>query len=180
MSHPSRDLVLLLCVVLAACVGAAIPASAETHIAPTAVVEADPDSLADILVAFERAERAINARDIDTLMSFYSDTYSYHRLSKPMLRDIWEDLFDQYRELQTFHNFSTVRVFGPPSQRTAEITCTGALWATSDLTKLRVPIDSWYEEVHYLVKENGAWRIKGNLGEDERLLPFGAAPHPLF
>lgn len=28
--------------------------------------------------------------------------------------------------------------------------------------------------------EEGTWRIRGNVGESSRVLPFGTAPHPLF
>jgi hypothetical protein len=34
--------------------------------------------------------------------------------------------------------------------------------------------------VHYLVIEEGEWRIHGNLGDSPRALPFGTSPHPLF
>jgi hypothetical protein len=50
----------------------------------------------------------------------------------------------------------------------------------SKTSGLRVPIDSWYEEVHFLTLEGGVWRIRGNVGETPRVLPFGTAPHPLF
>jgi hypothetical protein len=54
------------------------------------------------------------------------------------------------------------------------------LSAISKTSGLRVPIDSWYEEVHFLALEGGVWRIRGNAGETPRVLPFGTAPHPLF
>ena len=61
------------------------------------------------------------------------------------------------------------------------MTCTGVVWGTAKNTKLRAPVDSWYEEVHYLRKENGRWRIVGNVGgESQPALQFGVAPHPLF
>ena len=50
----------------------------------------------------------------------------------------------------------------------------------SDVTGQKTAIDSWYEEIHYLVKEDGKWRIRGNAGERPRALQFGTAPHPLF
>jgi hypothetical protein len=70
---------------------------------------------------------------------------------------------------------------GQGVQARAEITCTGALWATSKNTKDRVPIDSWHQEVHHLIKEKGMWRIIGNPSEGSpRPRMFGMAPHPLF
>ena len=50
----------------------------------------------------------------------------------------------------------------------------------SKVSGLRVPIDSWHEEVQFLTPEGGVWRIRGNAGETPRVLPFGTAPHPAF
>jgi len=47
------------------------------------------------------------------------------------------------------------------------------------VTGERVNIDSWFQEVHQLVYEDGAWRISGHSGEDPEKLQFGAA-HPFF
>ena len=43
------------------------------------------------------------------------------------------------------------------------MTCTGGLYGTEKHGK-PVTIDSWVREVHYLVKEEGAWRFLGNAG----------------
>ena len=59
-------------------------------------------------------------------------------------------------------------------------TVTEILSGISKISDLRVPIDSWYEEVHYLMLEGGVWRIRGNAGDRPRVLPLGTAPHPLF
>ena len=61
-----------------------------------------------------------------------------------------------------------------------EMTCTGSVSGLSKTSGLRVPIDSWHEEVHYLTGEGGVWRIRGNAGDRLRILSFGTAPHPLF
>ncbi|MBI3356031.1 MAG: hypothetical protein HY038_04540 [Nitrospirae bacterium] len=47
-------------------------------------------------------------------------------------------------------------------------------------TGKRVFLDSWFYEIHYVVYEDGAWRIRGHAGEDTRALPFGTSPHPFF
>ncbi|MFO0707780.1 MAG: nuclear transport factor 2 family protein, partial [Nitrospira sp.] len=119
--------------------------------------------------------------DLDGIMVLYSDEYYYHGLNKAAIRKVWADLFEHYKELESFHTFSVIRTVGVGSKRTAEMTCTGVVWGTAKDTKLRTPIDSWYEEVHFLKKENGTWRITGNAGgESQPVLPFGTAPHPLF
>ena len=77
--------------------------------------------------------------------------------------------------------FSVVRLVGSGSKLVGGMTCSGVVWGTSKDTTLRSPVDSWYEEIHYLKKENGRWRIVGNVGgESIAVLQFGVAPHPLF
>jgi len=34
--------------------------------------------------------------------------------------------------------------------------------------------------IHYLSRENGEWKIIGNVGETPKVLEFGTSPHPLF
>jgi ketosteroid isomerase-like protein len=160
--------------------GRDLTALGETRVAPGSIVETDRATVAELLATFDRAEQAVQARDLNAVMAFYSDDYHYHGLKKTEMRKIWDELFADYRQISSTHLFSTIRTGRSKSGLTAEVTCTGALWATSDLTGLRVPIDSWHEEVHFLVKEDGSWRIRGNAGEAPKTLPFGTAPHPLF
>jgi hypothetical protein len=76
--------------------------------------------------------------------------------------------------------FSKIVKVGSGSNAIIEVTCTGSLSGLSKTSGLRIPIDSWYEEVHFLMLEDGAWRIRGNVGEAPWVRPFGTAPHPLF
>ena len=170
-------------VLLTACLWAGPPMQvhAKTQLLPGGIQEVDSDTLKELLSTFEQAEQAMQGRDLDGIMALYSDDYLYHGLKKADVRKIWKQLFDHYRELESFHTFSVVRTVGPASKQVAEITCTGVIWGTSKDTTLRSPIDSWYEEVHFLKKENGRWRIAGNVGgESVPVLQFGVAPHPLF
>lgn len=155
--------------------------SAKTQITPSTIQEAHPQTVKELLATFELAEQAMQAHDIEGIMALYSDEYYYHGLKKPDIGKVWSQLFDHYKELESFHTFSVIRTVGSGSKLTAEITCTGVVWGTAKDTKLRTPVDSWYEEVHYLRKENGRWRIVGNVGgESQPVLQFGVAPHPLF
>jgi len=148
---------------------------------PGGTQETDSDTLKELLSSFEQAEQAMQARDIDRIMELYSDDYLYHGLKKADVQKIWKELFDHYKELESFHTFSVVRLSGLGGKLVAEMTCSGVVWGTSKDTTLRSPIDSWYEEIHYLRKENGRWRIVGNVGgESIPVLQFGVAPHPLF
>jgi hypothetical protein len=144
------------------------------------VIEVDVATLKAVVDAFEQAEEAIKAHDLEKVMAIYSPHYNYHGLKKDDLRKIWKELFDEYQEIASTHLFTKMAKVGSGRDAVLEVTCTGHLWARSKTSGLYVPIDSWYEEVHYLVLEDGAWRIRGNVGESPRVLPFGTAPHPLF
>ena len=170
-------------VLLTACMwfGLPIHARAKTQLIPGGIQEVDPATLKELLLTFEQAEQAMQARDIDRIMALYSDDYLYHGLKKADVQKIWKQVFEHYKELESFHTFSVVRLVGPGGKLVAELTCSGVVWGTSKDTTLRSPIDSWYEEIHYLKRENGRWRIAGNVGgESMPVLQFGVAPHPLF
>ena len=155
-------------------------AQAKIVVPAGAVIEADDATVSSVVAMFERAEQAIKAHDLETVLNLYSSNYNYHGLKKDDIRKIWKDLFDEYNDIASTHLFSKIAKVGSGSQAVVEVTCTGHLWAVSKTSKLYVPIDSWHEEVHFLVFEDGSWRIRGNVGESPRVLPFGTAPHPLF
>lgn len=168
-------------ILLGLVLGASHPAAlALTQILPEAVIEADQQSLAELIGTFDRAEEAIRARDVDAVMDLYAPNYRYHGLKRGDIRKIWADLFKRHDLIANMHMFSAIKVVTTGKHATAEITCTGAVWANSKETKQRIPIDSWQREVHRLVKGKDGWRIVGNLGGDKAVRQFGAAPHPLF
>jgi len=155
-------------------------ALALTQILPEAVIEADQESITELIGTFDRAQEAIRARDISSLMGLYAKNYQFHGLRRDDIRKIWADLFARYDLIANIHTFSAIKVTKTKKDSTAEITCTGAVWANSKETKQRIPIDSWHQEVHRLVKGKDGWRIVGNLGGDKAIRQFGTAPHPLF
>ena len=153
---------------------------ATTSIPQGAVVEVDQATVNQILDVFHKAEAAIAVGDPDGIMALYATKYNYHGLKHADVRKIWFDLFEEYRDLSEVHFFSKIVKVGSGSNAIIEVTCTGSLSGLSKTSGLRVPIDSWNEEVHYLTLEGGVWRIRGNAGDQPRVLPFGTAPHPLF
>ena len=178
VSFPVLAIALLTACLLA---GLAIQAEAKTQLLPGGMQDVDSETLKELMSTFEQAEQAMNARDLDGIMALYSDEYLYHGLKKADVRKIWNELFDHYKEVESFHTFSVVHLVGTRGKLIAELTCSGVVWGTSKDTTLRSPVDSWYEEIHYLRKENGRWRIVGNVGgESIPVLQFGVAPHPLF
>lgn len=144
------------------------------------VIEVDDARVKGVVAMFERTEQAVRVHDLETVMAAYSPQYHYHGLKKDDIRQVWKDLFDEYKEIASTHLFTKFTHVGSGSKAVLEVTCTGHLWAVSKLSGLYIPIDSWHEEVHYLVTEDGQWRIRGNAGESPRVLPFGTAPHPMF
>jgi len=153
---------------------------ATTSVSKDAVVEVDQATVNQLLDVFHKADTAITAENLDGLMELYATQYNYHGLKQADIRKIWSDLFKEYRNLVDVHFFSKIIKVGSGSNAIIEVTCTGILSGISKTSGLRVPIDSWYEEVHFLTLEGGVWRIRGNAGETPRVLPFGTAPHPLF
>ena len=153
---------------------------ATTSIQQSAVVEVDQATVNQILDLFRKAEAAIAAGNLDDIMALYATQYNYHGLKQADVRKIWFDLFEEYRDLGEVHFFSKIVKVGSGSNALIEVTCTGSLSGISKTSGLRVPIDSWYAEVHFLTLEGGVWRIRGNAGDRPRAMPFGTAPHPLF
>lgn len=154
-------------------------ASAETKMSKQMEVQANQKTVSEILAAFNKAEKALKEQDLDDLMAIYSNDYEYRGLTKNNLRDLWKDLFAKYRRISSHHIFSKIAVTVEGKNPKARITCTGGLWATAESTGERIIIDSWFDEVHRLVYENGAWRILGHDGEDQQAVQSGAA-HPYF
>jgi hypothetical protein len=153
---------------------------AATSLQTGAGVEVDPATVTQVLDVFHTAEAAIAREDVDGILTLYAPQYNYHGLKPAEVRKIWVDMFKEYRELGGVHFFTKIAHAGVGASAIIEVTCTGNLSGISKISGLRIPIDSWYEEVHYLTREGGAWHIRGNAGDTPRVLPFGTAPHPLF
>lgn len=134
-----------------------------------------------LLAAFERAEAGLKAEDLQALMQFYAPAYDYHGLKMHDVRRIWGEVFEHYKAVESLHLFSAIKVTQVDDELRAEVTCTGGLYGTDQRTGNRITLDSWFREVHYLVKIDGRWRFLGNAGEVPAGAPFGSAPHhPLF
>ena len=152
---------------------------AKLRIGTGADIQADAKTVQEIEAAFIRAEAAINEGDVDSLMELYSQDYHYGKLNKHDMKAIWEGFFRKYHRVQTSHSFSRI-VAQQGNPLTAEITCTGSIWATSHKPDERVNLASWLGDIHFLVYEKGAWRIRGQDRKSANLSNFGGAPPPLF
>ncbi|GKS59537.1 hypothetical protein YTPLAS18_30640 [Nitrospira sp.] len=142
---------------------------------------ADDPTVKEILAAFGRTESAVNAQDLEALMTFYAKAFNYHGLKHADVRRIWTEVFEHYRGVSSTHLFSDIQLIRDEGQLRAEVTCTGGLYGTERRTGKAITLDSWFHEVHYLVKDHGAWRFLGNAGDAPTSAPFASAPHhPLF
>ena len=141
----------------------------------------DHPAVKGLLAAFERAEAALVKEDADELMRFYASTYDYHGLKADDVHRVWGEVFEHYKAVESLHLFSDVKVLRVNDELRVEVTCTGGLYGTDEHTGKRLTLDSWFREVHYLVKDGDAWRFLGNAGAVPAGAPFSSAPHhPLF
>ena len=98
-------------------------------VAHSADIQVDRKTLNDILSAFKRTEAALHRRDIDGIMELYSDSYTYQSFNKLTLRKVWADLFQENHDFSTTHVFTKIKLEADNTPHTAQIVCTGSLWA---------------------------------------------------
>lgn len=174
--------------------GVRVPAA--TDMMEGADVQADPEAVKAILATFDRAEEALRTESLSGIAAIYSKNYRHRGLRKEDTTRIWEDIFARYNQLSSRHAFSKIIVEKKMlGKTTARVTCTGALFGVSALKREGQPslsalsasggaepvhIDVWFEAIHYLVLEDGTWKIIGHdlAGREED--PFGASIHLLF
>lgn len=143
-------------------------------------IRTDP-TMQEILAAFDRAEHALEKQDLGALMQFYASGYNYHGLHVADVERIWGEVFEHYRALSSTHLFSEMKVVQTEDGVRIELTCTGGLYGTETQSGARITLDSWFQEVHYLVRDKSGWRFLGNRGDAPRSAPFSSSPHhPLF
>jgi ketosteroid isomerase-like protein len=157
------------------------PIAAIVEFAPGVGADADQPVMKELIAAFNEAETSVKKADLDALMSFYATDYNYHGLKRSDVRRVWEEVFLHYRGISSSHVFTELKLVQTGEVKKAYVTCTGGLHGTEQQTGKLITIDSWAREVHYLVKEAGAWRFLGNAGGAADHVPRGSAPHhPLF
>lgn len=172
---------------------ATVPAQAAVHVLPEMTVTRDSGTVTgakavradpmvkEVLAAFDRAERALEKQELPALMQFYAPGYNYHGLHMGDVERIWSEVFEHYRTVSSTHLFSEMKIVGAGEGLRVELTCTGGLYGVDVQSGARVTLDSWFQEVHYLVREKQGWRFLGNRGDAPRSAPFSSSPHhPLF
>src|SRR5215510_4700145 len=157
------------------------PSAAAVEVAQGAVADSDQKVVNELMAAFDRAETAVQRADLDALMLFYDENYNYHGLKRPDVRRVWAEVFSHYVQVRSKHVFTELKVVQYGSVKKAYVTCTGGLYGKEKESGKPLTIDSWAGEVHFLVKENEAWKFLGNVGGASPEVPPTSAPHhPLF
>ncbi len=157
------------------------PMAAVVEFAPGVGVDADQPVMRELIAAFHEAETSVKKGDLESLMKFYATAYNYHGLIRSDVRRVWEEVFLHYRDISSSHVFTELKLVQAGGVKKAYVTCTGGLHGTEQQTGKPITIDSWSREVHYLVKEAGAWRFLGNAGgASPSASPSSAPHHPLF
>lgn len=154
---------------------------ADVEVAPGIVGERDQALMRDVVAAFDHADTAVRQADLDALMPFYAKGYNYYGLKPADVRRIWAEVFVHYRDLSSRHVFTDAKLMQTGKVKKASVTCTGGLYGIDKESGKTITIDSWANEIHYLIYEDGAWRFLGNKGGITEPVPPSSAPHhPLF
>jgi len=157
------------------------PVAAAVEVASSTLAEKDRQVMKELVAAFDRAEAAVQHADLEALMRFYAPAYNYHGLKRSDVRRVWDEVFSHYRAISSKHVFTELKLEKMGTVQKASVTCTGGLYGTERETEKPITIDSWVNEVHFLMKENGEWKFLGNAGGRSESAPVGSAPHhPLF
>lgn len=119
----------------------------------------------EIEAFYKEADAAMEAKDLDRLMSMYSESYRDGPNDKKMVREIWGRIFGKFDKLYMRHNmrFSDISRDG----ETLVIRCSGVLMGAPKSDNFARALDHWLNNDHVLVKEDGRWRLKETVGKKE-------------
>ncbi|MGK7346459.1 MAG: hypothetical protein ACNS63_11710 [Candidatus Nitrospinota bacterium M3_3B_026] len=129
---------------------------------------------------FHKAEQSIRDKDIDALMSLYSESYANGPHTKESIERVWRSVFERFDRLYTKHN---MRFLTSSNESPAVIIrCSGILMGTpkGESDAYSIALDHWINNDHVLARENGAWRLIGTAGKEMKRFGFDKPIHPLF
>jgi len=132
----------------------------------------------EVRAFFDTAEEAIETKNLEALMSLYSDNYSDGEHDKKSARQIWRRIFSTFDEMATHHNMRFVNT--SKGKDFAILRCSGLLLGKPKSETRAVTIDNWNQQDHMLVKEGGKWKLIGSFGRERKRLWFDKPMHPLF
>lgn len=146
---------------------------------PAAGIEIEQSELQEITNFFHQAERAIEAENIGSLMTLYSDQYTNLRnRDKDFAEELWSKIFASFDNISARHSMELIACDKAAGQAVTE--CSGLLSGTPVGESRPVTIDRWDNQRHILIKEN-YWKLFGNAGEGaQRYGEEDGKLHPLF
>ncbi len=159
------------------------PKLSEAHsmtLGPSAKEKVGEETYQELVRFFHDAERAIEAGNLEELMTLYSEKYTNLDEDKEFAKGVWEQIFANFDDLSSSHSIELLTYDDSSGQTVAVLECTGLLMGTPKGAELPVAVDSWDKQWHVLIKED-RWRLFGNSGESGKR--FGAGDqltHPLF
>lgn len=135
------------------------------------------DAYKSVIDFYHEAEVAIEMKNLDALMSLYSDQYQNGEHNKAAARAIWSKIFDTFTNLAAMHNMELIS----SKDKVLIIRCSGLLIGVPKGETYSITVDTWTWEEHILKNEDGKWKLIGNAeGRERKRLWFDKPMHPLF
>lgn len=148
------------------------------HVDPAARQRLGETTFNEVMAFFDSAEKAIETKDLESLMALYSDNYTDGEHDKKSARQIWERIFSRFENMAMHHNMKLGKASSEKNMVTFQ--CSGLLLGAPDPKNRPVTVDNWTNQEHILVKEGGKWKLIGTYGTERKRLWFDKPMHPLF
>ncbi len=132
-------------------------AKSRIQLPPSEQIDADKKTVRELEKFYDGIEDALAKKDLDKLMSYYSDDYSHNYVSKEQLKNLWNDTFNRFDNLYSSHIFSSINAWNGE----ASVKCTGVLIGQPMDSETPEIVDNWTATNHYLTKKSGTWQIMG-------------------
>jgi ketosteroid isomerase-like protein len=152
-------------------------AAAEVQFPREGMSNADEATTKEFDQFYEQIEQALQAEDMDKLMSFYAEDYLHHGITKKQLKFMWLEILSTYSDLYSVHVFTKITVHGGD----AILICTGALFGISEEGGDYQTVDRWVTQNHWLTKVAGGWKMIGGAAHQAASSTGSRLElHPLF
>lgn len=147
------------------------------HLPPLEKMQVDKKAMNELMDFYDQIEVALHAEDNETLMTFYSEDYLHHGITRRQLRFMWLEIFNNFDKLYSAHIFTKIDLSG----KDFIITCTGGLFGIPQGSKTGdyETVDSWSDVNHWLTRIDGEWKMVGG-GTHSQPGALGLKLHPLF
>ena len=132
-------------------------ADAQTQFPKPSRTNADARTLEEFRGFYDRIEKALQEEDIDKIMTFYTDDYLHHGITKKQLKFMWLEVFGNFADLYSVHVFTKITVHGDD----AILVCTGGLFGIAKEGEDYTTVDQWVTQNHWLTRVDGEWKMIG-------------------